>query len=300
MVSNFCISRISKVLHSCKKAAIVSTVSAAVFAGTVGLGVGVGIGMSSDAYAAAHSTYNPMQPRQLSAKAALADYSYGYSILSGSAIDSLEEPNRAMWYLNYDIFDHYILRPVAHGYAYLPQGFRNSMGNFFSNLDEINNIPNNLLVGRPVASITSVGRLVINSTIGILGFFDVASYMGLQNQAMNMETVLGKGGVQQGPFFMIPAYGPTTARDIQGAVIDGAPWYAVSWPITIAKWAVQGVHNRSNLIAQEDLLDNSIDPYITTRDAYLMYDENEVNPMAEGEVEAEDDFDEALLEEIDG
>lgn len=255
---------------------------------------------SSLSYAAAHSTYNPMQPRQLSAVAAQADYSYGYSILSGHALDSLEEPNRAMWYLNYDIFDHYILRPVAHGYAYLPQGVQDSMGNFFANLDEVNNIPNNIFVGDVGGSAVSLGRLVVNSTIGLLGFFDVATKMGLNAHPMNMETVLGKGGVEQGPFLMIPAYGPTTARDLNGAVIDGMPWYAVSWPITIGKWALQGVHNRAQLIPQEGMVDNAMDPYITTRDSFLMYDENAVNPVQEGVVESEDDFDEALLDEIDG
>ena len=78
------------------------------------------------------------------------------------------------------------------------------------------------------------------------------------------------------------------------------PWYAVSWPITIGKWALQGVHNRAQLIPQEGMVDNALDPYITTRDSFLMYDENAVNPVQEGVVESEDDFDEALLDEIDG
>ena len=249
---------------------------------------------------AAHGAYNPMMPRQLSEKAASADYTYGYSVLSGHAIDTLEGPNRYMWYLNYDILDKYILRPVSHGYAYLPQGVQNSVGNFFNNLDEINNVPNNLLVGEFASSGTSLVRLAINSTIGILGFFDVASYIGIKHTPMNMATVLGKGKVEQGPFMMIPAYGPTTARDLHGDIIDGLPWYAVSWPITTAKFVIRGIHNRAQLIDQEPVLDNSIDPYIFTRDAYLMYDENKVNPIQEGEVTDTDDFDDELLDEIDG
>lgn len=249
---------------------------------------------------AAHGAYNPMMPRQLSEKAASADYTYGYSVLSGHAIDTLEGPNRYMWYLNYDILDKYILRPVSHGYAYLPQGVQNSVGNFFNNLDDINNVPNNLLVGEFAASGTSLVRLAINSTIGILGFFDVASYIGIKHTPMNMATVLGKGKVEQGPFMMIPAYGPTTARDLHGDIIDGLPWYAVSWPITTAKFIIRGIHDRAQLIDQEPVLDNSIDPYIFTRDAYLMYDENKVNPIQEGEVTDTDDFDDEFLDEIDG
>ena len=257
------------------------------------------VGLTTEAQAA-HGAYNPMMPRQLSEKAASADYTYGYSVLSGHAIDTLEGPNRYMWYLNYDILDKYILRPVSHGYAYLPQGVQNSVGNFFNNLDEINNVPNNLLVGEFAFSGTSLVRLAINSTIGILGFFDVASYIGIKHTPMNMATVLGKGKVEQGPFMMIPAYGPTTARDLHGDIIDGLPWYAVSWPITTAKFVIRGIHNRAQLIDQEPVLDNSIDPYIFTRDAYLMYDENKVNPIQEGEVTDTDDFDDELLDEIDG
>lgn len=257
------------------------------------------VGLTTEAQAA-HGAYNPMMPRQLSEKAASADYTYGYSVLSGHAIDTLEGPNRYMWYLNYDILDKYILRPVSHGYAYLPQGVQNSVGNFFNNLDEINNVPNNLLVCEFASSGTSLVRLAINSTIGILGFFDVASYIGIKHTPMNMATVLGKGKVEQGPFMMIPAYGPTTARDLHGDIIDGLPWYAVSWPITTAKFVIRGIHNRAQLIDQEPVLDNSIDPYIFTRDAYLMYDENKVNPIQEGEVTDTDDFDDELLDEIDG
>lgn len=257
------------------------------------------VGLTTEAQAA-HGAYNPMMPRQLSEKAASADYTYGYSVLSGHAIDTLEGPNRYMWYLNYDILDKYILRPVSHGYAYLPQGVQNSVGNFFNNLDEINNVPNNLLVGEFASSGTSLVRLAINSTIGILGFFDVASYIGIKHTPMNMATVLGKGKVEQGPFMMIPAYGPTTARDLHGDIIDGLPWYAVSWPITTAKFVIRGIHNRAQLIDQEPVLDNSIDPYIFTRDAYLMYDENKVNPIQEGEVTDTDDFDDELIDEIDG
>lgn len=249
---------------------------------------------------AAHGNYNPMMPRQLSEQAASADYSYGYSILSGHAIDTLETPNRYMWYVNYNILDRYLLRPVAHGYAKLPRGLQDSMGHFFNNLSEVNNIPNNLLVGNLSESGISLARLLVNSTIGFLGFFDVASEMGLTYSPMSMSTVLGKAQVEQGPFFMVPAYGPTTAREVHGDVIDGMPFSMLSWPVTIGKFALEGVHNRAQLIDQEAVVDNAVDPYIQTRDVYLMYGENKVNPIAEGEVESSDDFDDSLLDEIDG
>lgn len=266
---------------------------------TLSVALTAALGAATSAQAA-HGSYNPMMPRQLSATSAQADYSYGFSILAGNAIDTLEPANRAMWYLNYDLFDRYLLRPIAHGYAALPRGFQDSIGHFLSNIDEVNNIPNNMLVGDSMGSVRSLGRLVINSTIGILGFFDVATQLGVNHTPMPMEAVLGKAGVDQGPFIMVPAYGPTTARDIHGATIDGLPFFAISWPVTIAHWAVRGIHNRAQLVPQEGMVDNALDPYIQTRDVFLMYDENAINPVEEGEVEAEDNFDDALLDEIDG
>ena len=267
----------------------------------LGLGLALGLMSSTTPALASHGSYNPMMPRQLSQTAAQADYSYGYGLLSGHAIDSLEPPNRAMWYLNYDLLDHYVLRPVAHGYASLPRGVQDSVGNFFANLDEVNNIPNNLLIGEVGDSGLSLSRLVINSTIGIAGLFDVAAAMGLEGAPMAMDTVLGKGGMEQGPFLMVPAYGPSTARSLQGDTIDGLPWMTLSWPITLGKFALEGVHNRAQLIDQESVVDNALDPYVQTRDVFLMYSHNKVNPVVEGEVkEDESAIDPDFLDEIDG
>lgn len=254
---------------------------------------------SSGAFAA-HGSFNPMMPRQLTESAAAEENTFGYSILPGRAVDSLEGLNREMWFLNYDILDRYILRPVSHGYASLPEGIRNGVGNFLSNLDDLPSVPNNMLVGDFAASGRSAARFIINTTIGILGIFDPASAMGIEKSAMSMATVLGKGGADQGPFLMVPVYGPTTARNLQGDTIDGLPYFAISWPVTLVKWTVSGIHNRSLVIDQEPLVDNAIDPYIQTRDAYLMYEENKINPVEEGVVENTDDIDESLLDEIDG
>ena len=150
---------------------------------------------------AARSTYNPMVPRQLKIESAQKDYSYGYSILSGNAIDTLEVPNRVVgWTLNYEIFDRYLLRPVAHGYAALPQPVQLGVGNFFSNISELNNTVNNLFIGELKNSGISLTRFIVNSTMGFLGFIDVASQMGLDNKPMEMDTVLGKAGMDSGPF----------------------------------------------------------------------------------------------------
>ncbi len=254
---------------------------------------------------AQHGSLNPMAPRQLSRAAYTQDYSYGYSLLPGSAIDSLYIFNDEVgWTLNYDIFDHYVLRPIAHGYHALPQPIQTGVGNFTYNLTEVNNVINNLLIGKPGASAVSLGRFAINTTIGILGFIDVASMMGLEPQTMEMQTVLGKAGMEQGPFLMVPAYGPATGREVQGDVIDGAATWWMPWYVTVGLWAVKGVHNRAQLIEQEGVVDNAVNPYTTTRDIFLMYAEGKVNPdvAAEGAQQApeEESIDEAFLDEIDG
>ncbi len=250
---------------------------------------------------AQHGSLSPMAPRQLSRTAYMQDYSYGYSILAGSAVDTLGTPNRVVgWTLNYDIFDHYVLRPVAHAYAALPQPVQTGIGNFNYNLTEVNNVLNNLFIGEPGASVVSLGRFVINTTVGILGFIDVASYMGMERQTMEMQTVLGKAGMEQGPYVMVPVYGPTTGRDLQGDTIDDIPLWFLPWYVNVGLWALDGVHNRAQMIDREGVVDNALDPYGQTRDIYLMYAEGKVNPDAAAQEPAEENIDESFLDEIDG
>lgn len=249
---------------------------------------------------AARSTYNPMVPRQLKIESAQNDYTYGYSILSGNAIDTLEVPNRVVgWTLNYEIFDRYLLRPVAHGYAVLPQPVQLGVGNFFSNIAELNNTVNNLFIGEVKNSGISLTRFIVNSTMGFLGFIDVASQMGLDNKPMEMDTVLGKAGMDSGPFLMVPIYGPTTARAAHGDTADNWPYFFFPWYVGIGAWAVEGIHNRAQLIDQEGVVDNAIDPYVQTRDFYLMHNQGKVDPSASMQNE-EPSVDESFLDEIDG
>ncbi len=257
--------------------------------------------LSSFGANAAHSIYNPMAPRSISVEATNKDYSYGLSVLPGNSIDSVDPFFRYVgWVPNYYVFDRYILRPLAHGYAKLPDGVQSSVGNFFSNLDEINNIPNNLLIGEPESSCISLGRFTINSTAGILGFFDVASKLGLQSRPMSMDTVLGKAGVDQGMYMMIPIAGPYTERSLHATLIDNWPYYLWSniW-IDAALWAVEGVHNRAQLVSQEALVDNSVDPYAQTRQIFLMYAQGKVDPDATLKDNSVDEDVDSFLDEID-
>lgn len=203
-----------------------------------------------------------------------------YPRLEGGARDSFPTFNRAMWWFNYDVMDHYALRPVAHGYvAYVPQPMRQGVSNFISNISEPNNTVNNLFIGRLKDSGTSVLRFTLNSTVGLLGMFDIASDMGLKQKQMSFSTVLGKAKVTQGPYFMVPVVGPMTLRSGIGTVVDNLywPYSAVSTPVTLSYFVVKGIDARSKVINQESVIDNAFDPYITTRDFYLQYEEAKVN-----------------------
>ena len=248
------------------------------------------------------STINPMSPRQISSVSYDADKSYGYSLLAGSAIDSLERINRGGFYLNYDIFDKYMLRPVVHGYAALPNFVQCGVGNFLSNIDDVTSTIDNIFVLRFKDSFISFARVILNTTIGLGGLFDVAKDMGIDRKPMTMSTVFGIWGQEQGPFLMIPVYGPTSGRALQGNSIDGAPFFIAPWYINAGLFVLNGIHSRAALIEQEGLVDNALDPYIQTRDFYLMYQQGKVQKaLGVGpHLDEDKNIDDSLLDEIDG
>lgn len=227
----------------------------------------------------------------------------------GGSTDSFPTFNRAMWWFNYDIMDKHMLRPVVHGYVnWVPTPVRSGVSNFVDNLEEPNNMVNNMLLGEVKHSGASLARFSLNSTVGMLGLFDIATDMGIDRHRMSMSTVLGKAKVTQGPYFMVPVAGPMTLRSGIGQVVDNLYWpYSyMSTSVTIAKFALTGLDARSKVINQESIIDNALDPYITTRDFYLQYEEAKVqgkaftdadtapknNPAADAEVEK-------YLDEID-
>ncbi len=246
-----------------------------------------------------HSNYSPMAPRQLTYKASHADYSYGLTVLPGNSIDSIEGLNRnGPWQTNYYVLDRYILRPVAHGYAKLPQFSRTGIHNFIGNVGELNNTVNNLFLGNFADSGISISRFAINSTIGILGLFDVATPMGIERREMSFDTVQGRAGADSGAYLMIPAMGPSTERAIHGTLVDAWPTYLVPPLIGWTFKAISVIDTRAGLIPQEEMIDNAVDPYAQVRTAYLQYREGKVNPDAAMENKKDENVEE-FLEEID-
>jgi len=200
------------------------------------------------------------------------------SLLQGCATgtdprDPFEPFNRGVYSFNEGV-DRAILQPVARGYrAVLPQFIRSSVSNFFSNINDVVVALNNLLQGKFTAAYTDLGRVAINSTIGLLGLFDVASEAGIEKHDEDFGQTLGRWGMADGPFLVLPLLGPSTGRDAVGRVGD-----YFSDPVTY----VDPTHNRYQLFGtrivnrRAELLDAStvlqtaaLDPYEFVRDAYL-------------------------------
>ena len=118
-------------------------------------------------------------------------------------------------------FDRYVFLPGVRSYRFIFPGFaRAGINNFWNNINEVGNTSSSLLQFKPGKAIRSVGRFVINSTIGIAGLFDVASRIGIDKVQEDFGQVLGAWGVGPGPYFVIPVLGPSTLRDGFGLVAD--------------------------------------------------------------------------------
>ncbi|QTS84738.1 MULTISPECIES: VacJ family lipoprotein [Pseudomonas] len=205
---------------------------------------------------------------------------------AASEDDPWEGFNRAMFSFN-DTLDTYALKPVAQGYqAVTPQFLEDGVHNVFGNIGDVGNLANNLLQGKFHDAGVDTGRLLFNTTFGLLGFFDVAKHMGLQKNDEDFGQTLGAWGVGSGPYLVIPFLGPSTVRDATGRVPDSflTPYpYMDHVPTRNVSRGVEVIDTRASLLQAERLV--SGDKYIFIRNAYLQSREFKVK---DGEVE--DDF----------
>ncbi len=212
--------------------------------------------------------------------------------------DPIEPLNRAFWKFTWDYSDKYVTRPATVTYiTYTPSPLRKGLHNIALNLNEPANFMNNLLQGKFTEAATSVGRFVLNSTIGLLGFFDPASDFGWTVQEEEFGEVLGFYGVSDGPYIVIPGIGPSSVREEVGDFVDRFYWpLAVIdfWP-NLIRWAIIGMEKRAALIPQEPLLLDAMDPYEFVKNAYIqnmnfkLWDGNPpiiVNAEEEADIEA--------------
>ena len=145
--------------------------------------------------------------------------------------DCFETINRGVFAFNQGL-DKAVFKPLAKGYRKLPQPVRSGTSNVISNLGNVVTIPNNILQGQMKDASMNSLRLIINSTLGIAGIFDVASYYGIEKRDKeDYGQTLGTWGVGEGCYFVLPVLGPTTVRDSIGSMVNvmgGDAWYNVT------------------------------------------------------------------------
>lgn len=193
--------------------------------------------------------------------------------------DPFEGYNRAMFSFNYQV-DKYVIKPVAEGYRAVTTPFiRERISSVIDNLKEPVSAGNHLLQADPEASVKSLSRFVINSTLGLVGMFDVAEGWGLPKDKTTFNETFAKWCIPQGPFIVLPLLGPSTPRAATGMALD-----FVFDPVYWATYQDANVHDKASwgyAIAQgitvreaaldilDDLERNSVDFYATMRSAYL-------------------------------
>ncbi|MBL4782261.1 MAG: VacJ family lipoprotein [Porticoccaceae bacterium] len=201
--------------------------------------------------------------------------------------DPFEGYNRAMFTFN-DTADRWVLKPVARGYRFVTPDFLESgVSRMFGNLGEVLNIVNDVLQGKIGQAGNDGGRLLINSTLGIAGFFDVARHAGLEkSDGEDFGQTFGVWGAGEGAYLVLPLLGPSTLRDAPGLLLDSifSPIAEVDHvPTRNHLYGMQVVSTRADLLEAEKLIKG--DRYTFIKDVYLQRRRFLVN---DGDVE--DDF----------
>lgn len=234
---------------------------------------------------------------------------------NGPVHDPWESTNRKIFNFNTKL-DNAILKPVARGYrAVLPDPVENGIGNFFSNLNDVNVVVNDLLQGKPTQAGNAATRVAINSVFGLFGLIDVSTRVGLPKHVENFGQTLGVWGIGEGPFMMIPLLGPRNARSTVGFVVESQttsmpPYLTQETPVLFGATALELVSTRARLLGASKILDSALDPYLLLRDTYTQQHRQATldttdriilgsakSPSSSDETDDIDDLD--LLDELD-
>lgn len=188
--------------------------------------------------------------------------------------DPYERFNRSMFAVN-EALDQTLVKPVAQGYeAAVPLPLRVSVSNFFGNVADPMIGVNNLAQGKPRQAGSDVLRLLVNSTLGIFGLFDVASEMGLDKHNEDIGQTLAVWGVGPGPYFFWPVIGPRTLRDTAGYAADSQfdpLWQIRADTVRYTATGARIIDLRASLLPAESVLNQAVvdDKYTYLRAAYL-------------------------------
>ena len=188
-------------------------------------------------------------------------------------VDPFEDINRTVYGFNETVDDN-LLEPVSRAYKdHVPEVAQDGVSNFFGNLRDVSTLANQILQFKPVESIETLGRILVNSTIGLGGLFDVASDMGLTTDDEDFGQTMGVWGVEEGPYVVLPLLGPSTVRDGAGLFVDttsDANMIDKTEGIGfISSSTINIIDKRFELLRVTDMLDLSDDPYTMMRSSYL-------------------------------
>ena len=209
--------------------------------------------------------------------------------------ECFEKTSRSIFKFNMG-FDRMILEPVAKGYNKLPEPIKNGTSNFTSNIATLLSVPNHLLQGNLKGAGHATGSFLINTTIGILGFSNPASALGLESQKEDVGQTLGAYGFSGGCYFVLPIFGPTTVRDSFGMVADTFvdPFSVVTWRERellgvsgnkldyVAVKSATAVDFRGDNVTNFDSLEkNSLDMYSAMKSVYLQDRDKKIRNSSE-------------------
>ena len=212
--------------------------------------------------------------------------------------DCSEKLNRVTFSFNQGL-DKAIIKPIAKGYQKLPNSIQKGTSNAVKNLSTLITIPNNVLQGDVKTAVINTGRLVVNTTVGILGVIDVANKMGFPKYVKeDYGQTLGAWGIGPGCYLVLPVLGPSTVRDTAGSfanIFGGDPWYNasahgnnefLSEGVYMISKALNGIEFRANNIDSLDNLEkNSVDFYASVKSLYLQDRENKIENQNRGSIE---------------
>ena len=212
--------------------------------------------------------------------------------------DCFEKLNKITFSFNQGL-DKALIKPLAKGYKKLPDPVQRGTSNAVKNLSTLVTIPNNVLQGDIKTAAINTGRLVVNSTIGLLGIIDVANKMGFPKYVKeDYGQTLGAWGVGPGCYVVLPVLGPSTVRDTLGSfanVMGGDPWYNASMHgnneflsegLYMSSKALSGIEFRANNIdSLNNLEKNSVDFYASVKSLYLQDRENKIENQNRGNID---------------
>ena len=206
--------------------------------------------------------------------------------------DPLEDVNRAIFAFN-DFLDSYIMVPIAKTYRFImPETLREMGRNFFENFNEPVVAINDALQGDFENAGTSLGRFVVNSTVGLFGFFEVAERIDLKEHPADFGQTLHTYGVGSGPYVMLPFFGPSTVRDAVGKGVDSflnPISYLLDFETRLYLKASEIVVDREDVLDElEELRKGSLDYYAAVRSAWF---QNRAQELRKGEPPPADDID---------